>query len=86
MPGRDSSLKPVVIPKDQFADFVAKLQQEKPVVSIVVPVYNEEEVLPELYRRTNQAMEQADSTPIQIAQRSRAIQFLMKMQQLGHCD
>jgi polyisoprenyl-phosphate glycosyltransferase len=37
---------------------VAKLQQDKPVVSIVVPVYNEEEVLQELYDRTKQVMEQ----------------------------
>mmetsp|Transcript_14496 Transcript_14496/g.39958 ORF Transcript_14496/g.39958 Transcript_14496/m.39958 type:complete len:170 (+) Transcript_14496:281-790(+) len=28
----------------------------------------------------------ADSTPIQIARRSRALQFLMKMQELGHYD
>mgnify|MGYP005848651897 CR=1 FL=1 len=34
----------------------------------------------------NQPMEGADSTPIQIARRSRAIQFLMKMQELGHYD
>lgn len=34
----------------------------------------------------NAAMDGADSTPIQIAKRSRAIQFLMKMQQLGHYD
>lgn len=34
----------------------------------------------------NKRMEGADSTPIEIAQRSRAIQFLMKMQQLGHYD
>lgn len=34
----------------------------------------------------NAAMEGADSTPIQIARRSRAIQFLMKMQELGHYD
>jgi len=34
----------------------------------------------------NAAMEGADSTPIEIAKRSRAIQFLMKMQALGHYD
>lgn len=34
----------------------------------------------------NRPIDGADSTPIQIAQRSRAIQFLMKMQQLGHYD
>lgn len=34
----------------------------------------------------NQVMEGADSTPIEIAKRSRAIQFLMKMQELGHYD
>jgi hypothetical protein len=34
----------------------------------------------------NKPIDGADSTPIQIAQRSRAIQFLMKMQQLGHYD
>ena len=34
----------------------------------------------------NQKMEGADSTPIEIARRSRAIQFLMKMEQLGHYD
>lgn len=34
----------------------------------------------------NLPMDGADSTPIQIAKRSRAIQFLMKMQQLGHYD
>mmetsp|Transcript_3967 Transcript_3967/g.8540 ORF Transcript_3967/g.8540 Transcript_3967/m.8540 type:complete len:286 (-) Transcript_3967:140-997(-) len=34
----------------------------------------------------NAKMEGADSTPIQIARRSRAIQFLMKMQELGHYD
>jgi len=34
----------------------------------------------------NAAMEGADSTPIGIAKRSRAIQFLMKMQALGHYD
>lgn len=34
----------------------------------------------------NKRMEGADSTPIEIAKRSRAIQFLMKMQELGHYD
>lgn len=34
----------------------------------------------------NAKMEGADSTPIEIARRSRAIQFLMKMQELGHYD
>ena len=34
----------------------------------------------------NLKMEGADSSPIEIARRSRAIQFLMKMQQLGHYD
>lgn len=34
----------------------------------------------------NKPMKGADSTPIEIARRSRAIQFLMKMQQLGHYD
>jgi hypothetical protein len=34
----------------------------------------------------NKAMPGADSTPIEIARRSRAIQFLMKMQELGHYD
>eukprot|EP00536_Pseudo-nitzschia_multiseries_P008988 jgi/Psemu1/306219/fgenesh1_kg.241_\ len=34
----------------------------------------------------NMRMEGADSTPIEIARRSRAIQFLMKMQELGHYD
>jgi len=33
------------------------VQQQKPVISIVVPVFNEEEVLPELYRRMQQAMD-----------------------------
>jgi hypothetical protein len=32
----------------------------------------------------NKRMEGADSTPIQIARRSRAIQFLMKMEEMGH--
>jgi hypothetical protein len=34
----------------------------------------------------NMKMDGADSTPIEIARRSRAIQFLMKMQELGHYD
>lgn len=34
----------------------------------------------------NMVMPEADSTPIEIAKRSRAIQFLMKMQELGHYD
>mmetsp|Transcript_13781 Transcript_13781/g.38069 ORF Transcript_13781/g.38069 Transcript_13781/m.38069 type:complete len:272 (+) Transcript_13781:88-903(+) len=34
----------------------------------------------------NEAVPGADSTPIEIAKRSRAIQFLMKMQELGHYD
>ncbi|KAG7369051.1 hypothetical protein IV203_031794 [Nitzschia inconspicua] len=34
----------------------------------------------------NKHMKGADSTPIEIARRSRAIQFLMKMQELGHYD
>merc|ERR1712238_400914 len=34
----------------------------------------------------NLKMNGADSTPIEIARRSRAIQFLMKMQKLGHYD
>ena len=34
----------------------------------------------------NAAMDGADSTPIEIAKRSRAIAFLMKMQDLGHYD
>jgi hypothetical protein len=32
----------------------------------------------------NMEMEGADSTPIEIAKRSRAVQFLMKMKELGH--
>lgn len=32
----------------------------------------------------NARIEGADSTPMEIAKRSRAIQFLMKMQELGH--
>lgn len=36
--------------------------QEKPVFSIVVPVYNEEEVLAELYHRMSQVLEQFDET------------------------
>jgi hypothetical protein len=34
----------------------------------------------------NKPIPGADSTPIEIARRSRAIQFLMKMQELGHYD
>lgn len=34
----------------------------------------------------NMQMEGADSTPIEIARRSRAIQFLMKMQEMGHYE
>lgn len=34
----------------------------------------------------NAPMDGADSTPIEIAQRSRSIQFLMKMQELGRYD
>jgi len=34
----------------------------------------------------NASMKGADSTPIEIAKRSRAIQFLMAMQKLGHYD
>ena len=34
----------------------------------------------------NMVMEGADSTPIEIARRSRAIDFLMRMQKLGHYD
>ena len=34
----------------------------------------------------NQRMEGADSTPIEIARRSRSIKFLMKMQEMGHYD
>lgn len=34
----------------------------------------------------NKPMDGADSTPIEIARRSRAIQFLMKMQELGQYD
>jgi dolichol-phosphate mannosyltransferase len=37
-----------------------KVNQAKPLISIVIPVFNEEEVLPELYRRTRQAMEGVD--------------------------
>ena len=32
----------------------------KPIISIVIPVYNEEEVLPELYLRVSQTMDQQD--------------------------
>ena len=34
----------------------------------------------------NQKIDGADSTPIEIARRSRSIQFLMKMQEMGHYD
>lgn len=34
----------------------------------------------------NMVMDGAESTPIEIARRSRCIQFLMKMQELGHYD
>ncbi len=34
------------------------MKQPQPVISIVVPVFNEEEVLPELYRRIQQNMDQ----------------------------
>lgn len=34
----------------------------------------------------NAVTPEADSTPIEIAKRSRAIQFLMKMQEIGHYD
>lgn len=34
----------------------------------------------------NKRMDGADSTPIEIARRSRAIQFLMKMEELGHYE
>ncbi len=34
------------------------MDKEKPVISIVVPVFNEEEVLPELYRRVQTIMDQ----------------------------
>lgn len=34
----------------------------QPTISIVVPVYNEEEVLPELYRRISQVMDAADNS------------------------
>ena len=44
------------------------------------------EVLVRAGHDPNLKMEGADSTPIEIARRSRAIQFLMKMQQLGHYD
>ncbi len=33
------------------------MQQQKPVISIVVPVFNEEEVLPELYKQVRQVMD-----------------------------
>lgn len=44
------------------------------------------EVLVRAGQDPNLRMEGADSTPIEIARRSRAIQFLMKMQELGHYD
>ena len=44
------------------------------------------EVLVRAGHDPNLKMEGADSTPIEIARRSRAIQFLMKMQELGHYD
>ena len=44
------------------------------------------EVLVRAGHDPNMKMEGADSTPIEIARRSRAIQFLMKMQELGHYD
>ena len=34
----------------------------------------------------NEELEGADSTPIEIARRQRAIRFLMAMQRLGHYD
>jgi len=34
----------------------------------------------------NEKVEEADSTPIEIAKRQRAIKFLMAMQRLGHYD
>lgn len=44
------------------------------------------EVLVRAGHDPNLKMDGADSTPIEIARRSRAIQFLMKMQELGHYD
>lgn len=44
------------------------------------------EVLVRAGHDPNLKMEGADSTPIEIARRSRAIQFLMKMQELGYYD
>ena len=44
------------------------------------------EVLVKAGQDPNANMEGADSSPIEIAKRSRAIQFLMKMQELGHYD
>lgn len=44
------------------------------------------EVLVKAGMDPNARMEGADSTPIEIARRSRAIHFLMKMQELGHYD
>jgi hypothetical protein len=34
----------------------------------------------------NMHVEGADATPVEIAQRSRAVQFLMSMQKLGHFE
>jgi glycosyltransferase involved in cell wall biosynthesis len=36
------------------------VQEQKPLISIVVPVFNEEEVLPELYKRMLQVMSNSD--------------------------
>jgi len=44
------------------------------------------EVLVRAGHDPNLKMEGADSTPIEIARQSRAIQFLMKMKELGHYD
>ncbi|UCG23169.1 MAG: glycosyltransferase family 2 protein [Chloroflexota bacterium] len=38
------------------------MNQAKPVISIVIPVFNEEQVLPELYRRTRQALDELGET------------------------
>jgi dolichol-phosphate mannosyltransferase len=38
------------------------MKEEQPLISIVVPVYNEEEVLQELYRRVSQALEDFDDS------------------------
>lgn len=37
---------------------ILKVQEQKPVISVVVPVYNEEEVLPELYKRTHKVLDE----------------------------